>query len=37
MKQYKYNKAFNAMRDNIEDTSYGILPAPRAGGYKYSL
>ena len=28
MKQYKYNKAFNAMRDNIEDTSYGILPAP---------
>lgn len=28
MKQYKYNKAFNAMRDNIEDTSYGILPSP---------
>jgi hypothetical protein len=28
VKQYKYNKAFNAMRDNIEDTSYGILPSP---------
>ena len=28
MKQYKYNKSFDTMRDNIEDTSYGILPPP---------
>ena len=28
MKPYKYNKSFNAMKENIEDTSYGICPAP---------
>ena len=28
MKEYKYNKAFEAIRENIEDTSCGICPAP---------
>ena len=28
MKEYKYNKSFDVMRENIEDTSYGILPPP---------
>lgn len=28
MKEYKYNKAFEAIRENIEDTSYGLCPAP---------
>ena len=28
MKEYKYNKAFEAMRENIEDISYGLCPAP---------
>ena len=28
MKEYKYNKSFDVMRENIEDTSYGICPAP---------
>lgn len=25
---YIYNKSFDAMRDNIEDTTYGLCPAP---------
>lgn len=25
---YIYNKSFEAMRNNIEDTSYGFCPAP---------
>jgi hypothetical protein len=28
MKQYKYNKGFEPMKDNICDTSYGLYPAP---------
>lgn len=28
MKKYKYNRSFGAMRTNIEDTSYGVCPAP---------
>ena len=28
MKEYKYNKSFDVMRENIEDTSYGICSAP---------
>lgn len=28
MKEYKYNKSFDAMRENIEDTSCGMCPAP---------
>lgn len=28
MKQYKYNEGFEPMRRNIENTSYGICPAP---------
>ena len=28
MKKYKYNKSFEAMKENIEDISYGIFPAP---------
>jgi hypothetical protein len=28
MKQYKYNKGFEPMKENICDTSYGICPAP---------
>jgi hypothetical protein len=28
MKKYKYNRSFEAMRTNIEDTSYGVCPAP---------
>jgi hypothetical protein len=28
MKEYKYNKSFGAIRENIEDTSYGICPSP---------
>ena len=28
MKKYKYNKSFEAMKNNLEDTSYGIYPAP---------
>ncbi len=27
-KEHKYNKSFDAMRKNIEDTTYGICPAP---------
>ncbi len=27
-KSYKYNKGFEAMRDNICDTSCGLCPAP---------
>ncbi len=27
-KEHKYNKSFEAMRDNIEDTNYGLCPAP---------
>ncbi len=28
MKQHKYNKGFEPMKENIENTSYGICPAP---------
>ena len=28
MKQYKYNKSFKTMKENIEDISYGLMPAP---------
>ena len=28
MKEYKYNKGFEAMKNNICDTSYGLCPAP---------
>ena len=28
MKQYKYNKSFETMKENIEDISYGLMPAP---------
>ena len=27
-KGYKYNKGFEAMKNNICDTSYGLCPAP---------
>ena len=27
-KQYKYNKGFEPMKNNIEDLSYGFIPAP---------
>ena len=27
-KEYKYNKSFEPMKDNICDTSYGLIPAP---------
>lgn len=27
-KLHKYNKSFEHMRENIEDLSYGIMPAP---------
>ena len=27
-KQYKYNKSFDVMKENICDTSYGLMPAP---------
>ena len=27
-KEYKYNKSFEPMRENICDTSYGLCPAP---------
>ncbi len=28
MKEYNYNKGFEAMKNNICDTSYGLCPAP---------
>lgn len=28
MKRYKYNKSFDTMKENIEDTTYGMMPAP---------
>ena len=28
MKTYKYNKSFEAVLENIEDTTYGLCPAP---------
>lgn len=28
MKEYNYNKGFEAMKSNIEDTSCGLYPAP---------
>jgi hypothetical protein len=28
MKEYKYNKGFEALKNNICDTSYGLYPAP---------
>ncbi len=28
MKQHKYNKSFAAMKENIEDPTYGLCPAP---------
>ena len=28
MKKYKYNESFEAMKDNICDTSCGLCPAP---------
>ena len=28
MKKYKYNKSFEAVLENIEDTTYGVCPAP---------
>ena len=28
MKKYNYNKGFEAMKNNICDTSYGLCPAP---------
>ena len=27
-KEYKYNKSFEAMKDNICDLSHGLVPAP---------
>ena len=27
-KAYKYNEGFEAIKNNIEDTSYGLCPAP---------
>lgn len=27
-KEYTYNKSFESMKENIEDFSYGIIPAP---------
>lgn len=29
-KDYKYNKGFEAMKNNVCDTSYGLCPAPMA-------
>ena len=29
-KDYKYNKGFEAMKNNICDTSYGLCPTPMA-------
>lgn len=28
IKNYKYNKSFEAMKDNVCDTSYGLCPPP---------
>lgn len=28
MKTHKYNKSFEAMKENIEDHTYGLCPAP---------
>ena len=28
MKAHKYNKGFEAIKNNIYDTSYGLFPAP---------
>ena len=28
MKNYKYNKSFETMKNVLEDTTYGIYPAP---------
>ena len=28
MKKYKYNNSFEVMKENIEDTSCGLCPAP---------
>lgn len=28
MRPHKYNKSFKDMKENIEDTSYGVCPAP---------
>ena len=28
MRQYKYNTGFKLMKENIEDTTYGLCPAP---------
>ena len=28
MKKYKYNESFEAMKENIEDHTYGLCPAP---------
>jgi hypothetical protein len=28
MKEYKYNKSFEPMKENICNTSYGLYPAP---------
>ncbi len=28
MKKHEYNKSFEAVKENIEDTSYGICPPP---------
>ena len=28
MKEYKYNKGFEAVKNNICDTSYGLCPTP---------
>ena len=28
MKEYKYNGSFEAMKENIEDHTYGLCPAP---------
>ena len=28
MKKYKYNESFKAMKENIEDNTYGLCPAP---------
>jgi hypothetical protein len=29
-KDYKYNRGFEAMKNNVCDTSYGLCPAPMA-------
>lgn len=28
MREYRYNKGFEALKENICDTSYGLYPAP---------